>query len=136
MDFKANCANIGAPIRNLLFMNTHNCKCGECDGEENIFRVNGENLLKKIKELIHEGNVRKIVIKDDKGKYTYLEIPVTIGVIGTVLLPVLAAVGALAAMVGWVTVEVIKTGATGEGAGNAVKGEASHMKKKTHPESK
>lgn len=73
------------------------------------FKVNGENLLKKIKELIREGNVRKIVIKDEKGKFTYLEIPVTIGVIGTVLLPILAAVGALAAMVGWVTVEVVKT---------------------------
>ena len=113
-------------------MNTHNCKCGECEGEENIFRVNGENLLKKIKELIHEGNVRKIVIRDDKGKYTYLEIPVTIGVIGTVLLPVLAAVGALAAMVGWVTVEVIKTAEAEKGTDKSEK--KAQKGKKTRPE--
>ncbi len=98
-------------------MKTHQCNCDECEGKESTFRINGENLLKKIKELIREGNVRKIVIKDEKGKFTYLEIPVTIGVIGTVLLPILAAVGALAAMVGWVTVEVVKTAdATGANA--------------------
>jgi len=91
-------------------MTDHQCNCDECEGKGSTFRINGENLLKKIKELIREGNVRKIVIKDEKGKFTYLEIPVTIGVIGTVLLPILAAVGALAAMVGWVTVEVVKTG--------------------------
>ena len=73
----------------------------------NSFKVNGEDLLKEIKKLIHEGNVRKIVLKDEKGEKTFLEIPLTVGVIGTVLLPVLAAVGALAAMVGLVTVELI-----------------------------
>ena len=61
------------------------------------FRVNGEALLSKIKEIIHEGNVRRIIIKDDKGA-TYIEIPMTVGVIGTLLLPVWAAVGALAAL--------------------------------------
>jgi hypothetical protein len=76
------------------------------------FKIDGENLIQKVKELIHEGNVRKIVIKDEKGKYTLLEIPVTVGVIGTLVLPVLAAVGALAAMVGLVTVEVINTEST------------------------
>jgi hypothetical protein len=86
-----------------------NCNCGECSGEHgSSYKITGDNLIQKIKELIHEGNVRKIVIKDEKGTYTYLEIPVTIGVIGTVLLPVLAAVGALAAIVGLVTVEVVK----------------------------
>jgi Pyruvate/2-oxoacid:ferredoxin oxidoreductase gamma subunit len=79
-------------------------------GEEFIhsFKVNGEDLLKEVKKLIHEGNVRKIVLKDEKGEKTFLEIPLTVGVIGTVLLPILAAVGALAAMVGLVTVELIK----------------------------
>ena len=72
------------------------------------FQIKGEDLLKEIKKLIHEGNIRKIIIKDDKGKKTYLEIPVTLGVIGTLLAPALAAVGALAAMVGLVTVEVEK----------------------------
>lgn len=61
------------------------------------FRVNGEALLSKIKEIIHEGNVRRIIIKDEKGA-TYIEIPMTVGVIGTLLLPVWAAVGALAAL--------------------------------------
>ena len=62
------------------------------------FKVKGENLLNKIKELIKEGNIRKITIhdKDDKELMSF---PVTIGVIGVVLAPVLAAVGALAALV-------------------------------------
>jgi hypothetical protein len=74
------------------------------------FKVKGEDLLKEIKKLFHEGNVRKIMIKNEKGNVTYIEIPLTIGVIGTLLLPALAAVGALAAMVGLVTVEVVKEG--------------------------
>jgi hypothetical protein len=117
LDFSRLWVNIGFADSNQLPMKTHNCKCGGCESaeSESSFKINGENLLKKIKELIREGNVRKIVIKDEKGKFTYLEIPVTIGVIGTVLLPILAAVGALAAMVGWVTVEVVKTGQAGGG---------------------
>jgi hypothetical protein len=69
------------------------------------FKVSGEELLTKIKELIHEGNVRRIIIKNDKGE-TYLEIPVTIGVIGALLAPVFAAIGALAALVANFTIEV------------------------------
>jgi len=61
------------------------------------FRVNGEALISKIKEILHEGNVRRIFIKDEKGA-TYIEIPMTVGVIGTLLLPVWAAVGAIAAL--------------------------------------
>lgn len=61
------------------------------------FRVDGEALLSKVKEILHEGNVRRIIIKDDKGA-TYIEIPMTVGVIGTLLLPVWAAIGALAAL--------------------------------------
>jgi hypothetical protein len=71
------------------------------------FKVTGEELLAKIKELIHEGNVRKIIIKNEKGD-TYLEIPVTIGVIGAILAPVFAAVGALAALAANFTIEVEK----------------------------
>jgi hypothetical protein len=74
----------------------------------NEFRVRGEELLKKIKEIVHEGNVRKIIIKDDKGT-TYLEIPFTIGVVGALLAPVLAAIGALAALASNFTLEVVKT---------------------------
>jgi hypothetical protein len=71
------------------------------------FSVAGEELLKKIKELIHEGNVNRIIIKNEEGK-TYLEIPVTIGVIGTVLAPVFAAVGALAALAARFSIEVVR----------------------------
>jgi hypothetical protein len=72
------------------------------------FKVKGEELLKKVKELIHEGNIRRIIIKDDKG-IPYLELPLTIGVVGAVIAPVLAAIGALAAMASNFTVEVVKT---------------------------
>jgi len=61
------------------------------------FRVRGEQLLKKIKELIHEGNIRRIVIKNEDDK-TIMEIPLTFGVIGAVIAPILAAVGAIAAL--------------------------------------
>lgn len=71
------------------------------------FKVKGEELLGKVKEIIHEGNIRKIIIKNDNGK-TYLEIPVTIGVVGLVLAPVWAAIGALAALASHFTIQVIK----------------------------
>jgi phage-related minor tail protein len=74
---------------------------------KNEFKVKGEELLKKIKELIHEGNVRKIIIKNEEGK-TYLEIPVTIGIVGALIAPVLAAVGAIAALAANFKIEVIK----------------------------
>jgi hypothetical protein len=64
---------------------------------EETFYVNGEELIKKVKELIREGNVRKITIKDKEGKNVVV-IPLTLGVIGAVISPVLAAVGALAAL--------------------------------------
>jgi hypothetical protein len=69
------------------------------------FTTTGEQLLKKIKELIAEGNVRKIIIKDKNGK-ELMTLPLTIGVVGAVLAPVLAAVGALAALIGECTLSV------------------------------
>lgn len=77
------------------------------------FKVTGEELLAKIREIIHEGNVRKIIIKNDKGE-TYLEIPVTIGVIGAILAPVFAAIGALAALAANFTI-VVERRDDGEG---------------------
>lgn len=71
------------------------------------FKIKGQELLAKIEELIKEGNARKIIIKDDKGR-TYIEIPVTVGVIGTLFAPVVAAVGALAGVAANFTIEVIK----------------------------
>lgn len=69
------------------------------------FSEKGENLVKKIKELIEEGNVRKITIhdKDDKEIASF---PLTIGVVGAVIAPVLAAIGALAALIGDCTITV------------------------------
>ena len=77
------------------------------ESNKSEFKVTGEELMKKVKELIHEGNIRRIIIKNEKG-VTLMEIPVTIGVIGAVLLPVLAAVGAIAALAANFTIEVIK----------------------------
>ena len=71
------------------------------------FKIKGQELLTKIEELIKEGNARRIIIKDDKGR-TYIEIPVTVGVIGTLFTPVVAAIGALAGVAANFTIEVIK----------------------------
>jgi len=69
------------------------------------FQVKGEDLIAKVKELIHEGNVRRIIIDNEEGR-TLIEIPLTIGVVGALLLPVLAAIGAIAAMVTNCTIRV------------------------------
>lgn len=69
------------------------------------FTLNGEQILQKIKDLIQEGNVRKISIHDKTGK-EIMSFPLTIGVVGAVLVPVLAAVGALAALIGECSITV------------------------------
>jgi uncharacterized membrane protein len=69
------------------------------------FKVNGEDLLKKVKSLVAESNVRRIIIKNKAGK-TIIEIPLAIGVVGTLLAPMLAAVGAIAALVSECTITV------------------------------
>lgn len=71
------------------------------------FKVKGEELLARIRQLFHEGNISRIIIKNEEGK-VYLEIPVTVGVIGAVFAPVLAAVGALAALAANFTIEVVR----------------------------
>ncbi len=73
------------------------------------FRLDGGQVLDKIKELIHEGNIRRIILKNDAGK-TLIEIPLTLGLVGAALLPVLAAVGALAAVATRMVIVVEKTG--------------------------
>ncbi len=72
------------------------------------FRVNGEELLAKIKKLIHEGNIRRVIIKDKDGK-TVMEIPMTLGVVGALVAPQLAAIGAIAALVTEATLVVEKS---------------------------
>lgn len=80
------------------------CKMNENRTHTEEFHVNGEQLLAKIKELIHAGNIRRIIIKNKDAK-TIMEIPLTIG---AVLAPTLAAVGAIAALVSEATVVVEK----------------------------
>jgi hypothetical protein len=71
------------------------------------FSVNGEDLLAKIKEILHEGNIRRIIIKKKDGD-TVMEIPMTLGVVGALIAPQLAAIGAIAALVTEATVVVEK----------------------------
>lgn len=70
-------------------------------------KVSGGDLVAKVKELVHEGNIRRISIKNEEGK-TLIEVPLTLGVVGAVLLPVLAAIGAIAALVTDCTIVVEK----------------------------
>jgi len=69
------------------------------------FKVAGKDLVDKVRELIHEGNVRRVIIKNEQG-HTLVELPVTVATIGVVAAPILAVVGALAALVGECTIVV------------------------------
>lgn len=71
------------------------------------FKVNGDEVVKKVKELIKEGNARRIIIQNEKGE-SLIEIPLTFGLIGAALLPVFAAVGAIAALLTNCTIIVEK----------------------------
>lgn len=61
------------------------------------FSVSADDLIEKVKQLIHEGNITRIIIKDERGK-TLFEMPATVGVVGAILVPWLAALGAIAAL--------------------------------------
>ena len=74
---------------------------------EEQFKVYGHEVLKKVKELIKEGNIQRIIIKNEKGEIM-MEIPVAFAAVGVLVAPVLAAVGALAALMTQCTIEVIK----------------------------
>ena len=74
-------------------------------GDREKHKVSGDRVIAKIKELLHEGNVRHVVIKNNEGR-TLIEFPVSIGLAGALLLPVWAAVGAVAAMATDCTIEV------------------------------
>ena len=76
------CSSCGAPV-------------GKVVREE--FSVSSEDLVKRVKELIREGNVTRVIVRDEEGK-TLLEIPATIGFVGVILAPWLAALGAIAAL--------------------------------------
>jgi len=75
------------------------------DAKREEFKVSGEKILEKVKELVKEGNVRRIIIINEKGE-TLMELPLTFAVVGTAIAPVLAAVGALAALIANCTIVV------------------------------
>ena len=85
--------------------NNEEPKTGKTRTEE--FKLNGGEILDKIKEIIHEGNIRRIILKDEKGR-VFMEIPLTVGILGAALVPVLAAIGAIAALVSKLTIVVEK----------------------------
>lgn len=84
-----------------------NIMAGRKKSNQESFKVSGDEILSKIKEIIKEGNARKIIIKNDKEE-TLMEFPLTIGAIGVVLAPVFAAVGAIAALATDCTIVVEK----------------------------
>jgi uncharacterized protein DUF4342 len=71
------------------------------------FKVNGEQLIAQVKQLLKEGNIRRVIIKDKEGKVVF-EIPLTFGVVGALIAPQLAAIGAIAALLSEATVVVEK----------------------------
>lgn len=79
-------------------------KGGSVSQSWQTFKVKGDDLLRRVKEIIHEGNVRRVVIK--QGSRTVVEFPVTVGVVGAVAAPALAALGAVAALLSECTIQV------------------------------
>ena len=91
------CTKCGAPLKeDVKFCPVCGAPVAKVTKEE--FTVSASNLVDRVRELLHEGNVTRIIVKDEKGK-TLLEIPATVGVIGTVLAPWLTALGVIAALV-------------------------------------
>ena len=90
------CSKCGAQLKeNDKFCNLCGTPATKTIKEE--FSVSTDNLIEKVKELLHEGNVTRVIIKDEKGK-VLLEIPATIGVVGVLIAPWLAALGVIAAL--------------------------------------
>jgi hypothetical protein len=71
-------------------------------------QVLGRDLVDKVRDLIHEGNVQRILVKDEHGN-TFVEIPVTVAAIGAILAPVLAAIGAISALVARFTIVIVRS---------------------------
>ncbi len=71
------------------------------------FKIDGDQLIAKIKELLKEGNIRRVIIKNEEGR-TMIELPLTLGVVGTIVAPQLAALGAIAVLIGHGTLVVEK----------------------------
>jgi hypothetical protein len=89
-----------------------NLQAGQRYQEE--LQVMGEQLLARVKELVHEGNVRRIIIKQEG--HTIMEIPLTVGVVGVLVAPALAAIGAIGALMAQCSIEVVRSERPGEAA--------------------
>ena len=90
------CAKCGAKLeKDAKFCSSCGAKVAKVTTEE--YSVSSDNLIERVKELLHEGNITRIIVKNEKDD-VLLEIPATIGVIGVVLVPWLAALGAIAAI--------------------------------------
>jgi hypothetical protein len=101
------CSSCGA---NLVENASYCYACGAVVQENSTtqeFSVSSDDVMKRVKELLHEGNVSRIIVKDDDGK-SLLEIPVTAGVVGVLLAPWLAAVGVVAALARHCTIVVVR----------------------------
>jgi hypothetical protein len=80
-------------------------------------------LIAKVKELVHEGNIRRVAIKNEEGR-TLIDVPLTLGVVGAMLAPQLAAIGAVAALVARCTILVEKVDEERESANTGAAGRA------------
>jgi len=91
------CVKCGAPLKeDDKFCPVCGAAVAKVTREE--YSVSGSNLVDRVRELLHEGNVTRVIVKDDRGK-VLLEIPATVGVVGAVLAPWLVALGVIAALV-------------------------------------
>ena len=86
--------------------NVNNVNVEQKQGYEEL-QVMGEQLLTRVKELVHEGNVRRIIIKQEG--HTILEVPLTVGVVGVLVAPALAAIGAIGALIAQCSIEVVRS---------------------------
>ena len=84
-------------------------------GKTEEYRVTGEGVVAKVKELVHEGTIRRLIIKNEEGR-SLLEVPLTLGVVGAILVPTWAAIGAVAALVAKCTIVVDRQDEPGQGS--------------------
>jgi len=105
-DILASCWKCGAELaENAKFC--HICGSAVQKVRKEEFSVSADDLIDKVKELIREGNVTRIVVKDEKGRILF-EMPATVGVVGVILAPWLAALGAIAALATRCTLVVVR----------------------------
>jgi hypothetical protein len=96
------------------------------------FKVQSKDLVEKIKSLIHEGNIRRIIVKNQPG-HTFLEIPLTFATIGVIAAPILAAVGAIAALVSDFSIVVEKREESPKGTESKTAAPQEEEDKKSNP---